>query len=93
MPTQILIPAALRRFTQDQPAVEVEAATADEALKALTGRFPTLQQHLFQPDGKLRSFVNVFVNDEDIRHLQKGATTLKAGDTLSIVPSIAGGAR
>ena len=89
--TKILIPAALRRFTQEQSSVDVPAMTVDEALKALTGRFPALQPHLFQPDGKLRSFVNVFVNDEDIRHLQKGATALKAADTVSIVPSIAGG--
>ena len=89
--TKILIPAALRRFTQDQGSVDVTATTVDEALKALTGRFPALQQHLFQDDGKLRSFVNVFVNDEDVRHLQKGVTALKTGDTLSIVPSIAGG--
>ena len=88
--TKIFIPAALRRFTQDQSAVEVEAATADEALKALIARFKPLETHLFQ-DGRLRSFVNVFVNDEDVRHLQKGATALKAADTISIVPSIAGG--
>ncbi len=90
MPNRILIPAALRRFTSDQNAVEVEAGTVDEALKALVTRFKPLEAHLFQ-DGKLRSFVNVFVNDEDIRHLQKGATVLKAADTISIVPSIAGG--
>ena len=87
---KILIPAALRRFTQDQAAVEVDAATVDGALTALTTRFAALEKHLFL-EGKLRSFVNVFVNDEDIRHLAKGATPLKPGDTLSIVPSIAGG--
>ena len=88
---KVLIPAALRRFTQEQSAVEVDAATVDAALKALTGRFPALQKHLFQDDGRLRSFVNIFVNDEDIRHLSKGETPLEPGDTLSVVPSIAGG--
>ena len=90
--TKILIPAALRRFTQEQGAVEVNADTVDGALAALVGRFKPLEAHLFQ-DGRLRSFVNVFVNDEDARHLQKGATALKPGDTVSIIPSIAGGRR
>jgi adenylyltransferase/sulfurtransferase len=63
-----------------------------EALAALTTKFSDLKKHLFSDDGRLRSFVNVYVNDEDIRYLQKDQTRLKEGDTVSIVPSIAGGA-
>jgi adenylyltransferase/sulfurtransferase len=64
-----------------------------EALSALTNKFTDLKKHLFSDDGRLRSFVNVYVNDEDIRYLQKDQTSVKAGDTISIVPSIAGGAQ
>jgi adenylyltransferase/sulfurtransferase len=63
-----------------------------EALAALTTRFSELKKHLYADDGRLRSFVNVYVNDEDIRYLQKEKTSLREGDTVSIVPSIAGGA-
>src|SRR6185369_3822741 len=66
-------------------------ATVGEVLGGLTARFPDLRKQLYNDEGKLRSFVNVYKNDEDIRHLQKDATALGAGDTLSIVPSIAGG--
>jgi molybdopterin converting factor small subunit len=64
-----------------------------EALSALTTKFGDLKKHLYSDDGRLRSFVNVYVNDEDIRYLQKDQTPVKEGDTISIVPSIAGGAR
>ncbi len=64
-----------------------------EALSALTSQYGELKKHLFAEDGRLRSFVNVYVNDEDIRYLQKDQTSLREGDTVSIVPSIAGGAR
>ena len=63
-----------------------------EALNALVTRHPDLRKHLYTEDGKLRAFVNLYVNDEDIRYLQKEATALKDGDSISIVPSIAGGA-
>ena len=87
----ILIPTPLRAYTGKQDTVHVSGATIGEALHQLTTEYGDLRQHLFTADGKLRSFVNVYVNDEDIRYLQKDATPLKAGDTVSIVPSVAGG--
>jgi molybdopterin/thiamine biosynthesis adenylyltransferase/rhodanese-related sulfurtransferase/molybdopterin converting factor small subunit len=92
MSVTIHIPTPLRRFTGDQGEVQVEGGTVGEALRDLTQRHPSLQRHLYTDDGALRSFVNVFLNDEDVRHLQKDGTAIKSGDTLSIIPSIAGGA-
>jgi adenylyltransferase/sulfurtransferase len=88
----IQIPTPLRRFSGDQSDVVVEGATVGEAMQDLTRQHPALQRHLYTDDGALRSFVNLFLNDEDVRHLQKEATPVAAGDTLSIIPSIAGGA-
>jgi len=93
MAVKVIIPTPLRAYAGKQESVEVEAATVGEALSAVTTRFSDLKKHLFADDGRLRSFVNVYVNDEDIRYLQKDQTSVKAGDTISIVPSIAGGAR
>jgi len=90
--TRILIPTPLRAYTDRQDAVEASGGTIAEALSDLTARFADLRQHLFTPEGRLRSFVNVYVNDEDIRYLQKEATPLKPGDVVSIIPSVAGGA-
>ena len=89
--TTIRIPTPLRAYTGDQTAVEVEAATVGEALDALTAQFPKLRPHLFDDAGTLRSFVNVYVGDEDIRYLQRAETPLGAADDVAIVPSIAGG--
>jgi len=89
---KILIPTALRQYADRQSTVELPGATVGEALGALTSRYGDLKKHLYTDDGRLRSFVNVYVNDEDIRYLNKDATALKDGDTVSIVPSIAGGA-
>ena len=91
MPVSIAIPAALRPYVDGQAAVSVEATTAGQALDTLTTRHPALAKHLRDANGKLRSFVNVYLNDEDIRHLGKDETPVKDGDTLIIVPSIAGG--
>ncbi len=88
----IAIPAALRAYTDGKASVVVHAATAGQALDALTTGYPALSKHLRDPTGKLRSFVNVYLNEEDIRFLEKDATPVKDGDTLVIVPSIAGGA-
>jgi molybdopterin converting factor small subunit len=88
---RILIPTPLRQFAEKQDTIEISGATAGEVLAALTVRFPDLKKHLFTDDGKLRSFVNVYLNDEDIRYTGKDATVVKDADTLSIVPSIAGG--
>jgi adenylyltransferase/sulfurtransferase len=75
-----------------QTTVDVKAATVGEAMIALVAQHPDLKKHLYTDDGKLRAFVNLYVNDEDIRYLQKEATALSDGDSVSIVPSIAGGA-
>ena len=91
MSVTINIPTPLRRFTGEQGEVEVEGATVGEALKSLTTRHPALQRHLYNDEGALRSFVNIFLNDEDVRHLGRDATPVGPGDVLSIIPSIAGG--
>src|SRR5438105_3900145 len=89
---KILIPTALRQFTAQQDSVEVTGGTVSEALTHLTDQYPNIKKNLFNDQGKLRSFVNVYVNDEDIRYLDKIETKLEGTETLSIVPSIAGGA-
>jgi adenylyltransferase/sulfurtransferase len=81
----------LRPYTGKKESVELQAATVGEALTFLTTLFGDLKKHLYSDDGKLRSFVNVYVNDEDIRYLRGDQTPLREGDILSIVPSIAGG--
>jgi molybdopterin converting factor small subunit len=88
----IFIPTPLRRFAAGKDAVEVDAATIAGALEALTQVHPELRNHLFTAEGKLRAFVNLYLNDEDVRYLPaKDATPVTAADTLSIIPSIAGG--
>lgn len=91
MAVKVIIPTPLRAYAGKQESVEVQAGTVGEALSGLTSRFGDLKKHLFTDEGKLRSFVNVYVNDEDIRYLQKDQTQVGEGDTISIVPSIAGG--
>ena len=90
--TKILIPTPLRPFTDKLDAVDIDGATIGELLHNLTTKYAALKQHLYAADGKLRSFVNIYVNDDDIRYLQKDQTPLKPGDTVSIIPSVAGGA-
>jgi adenylyltransferase/sulfurtransferase len=92
MPNTIQIPTPLRPFTDKKESVEVSGATVGELLADLTRRYEGLRKHLYADDGKLRNFVNVYLNDEDIRYLQREQTPVKPGDTLSIVPSVAGGA-
>ncbi|MGH7644555.1 MAG: ThiF family adenylyltransferase, partial [Gemmatimonadales bacterium] len=92
MAVTILIPSPLRPFAGGRDAVQLEAATVDELLERLTAEYGALRLHLFAADGRLRSFVNVYVNDRDIRHLAQRATPVHPGDTVSIIPSIAGGA-
>jgi molybdopterin/thiamine biosynthesis adenylyltransferase/rhodanese-related sulfurtransferase/molybdopterin converting factor small subunit len=89
---KILIPTPLRPYTDKQDAVEASGATVGELLADLTRRHGGLKAHLYNEQGKLRSFVNIYVNDEDIRYLQKEQTPVAAGDTVSIIPSVAGGA-
>jgi molybdopterin converting factor small subunit len=89
---KIHIPTPLRQFSGQQATVTVEAATVGQALERLTTSHPDLKKHLYSEEGRLRAFVNVYLNDEDIRHLaQKENTPVKEGDSLSIIPSIAGG--
>jgi adenylyltransferase/sulfurtransferase len=88
---KILIPTPLRQFAGKKDSVQLTGSTVGEVLKSLTSEYADLRRHLYNDEGKLRSFVNVYVNDEDIRYLNKEATLLSDGDTVSIVPSIAGG--
>jgi adenylyltransferase/sulfurtransferase len=91
MAVKILIPTPLRPYAGNHDAVTVEGGTIDEALSGLVAQFPDLKRHLYGEDGRLRNFVNIYVNDEDIRYLERGNTALKAGDEVSLVPSVAGG--
>jgi len=89
----IFIPTPLRTYAGGKDEVEVAGATISEALDSLTESHPDLRRHLFTNEGKIRSFVNLYLNDEDVRYLPaKEQSKVSAGDTLSIIPSIAGGA-
>ena len=87
----IFIPTPLRSYAGGQSAVRVGGETVGAALKQLVTQHPALQSHLYDEGGRLRSFVNLYLGDEDVRYLQQEATPLQEGDELSIVPSIAGG--
>ena len=91
MATKILIPTPLRPYTDKQEAVDATGATGGELLTDLTTRYPGLKAHLYNDQGKLRSFVNIYLNDEDIRYMDKEQTAVSATDTISIIPSVAGG--
>lgn len=89
---KIFIPTPLRVYVDKKDAVQVNAETVGDALHALTSQHPDLRKHLYSDEGKLRAFVNVYLNDEDVRYLpEKEATSVTEGDSLSIIPSIAGG--
>ena len=92
MANRVLIPTPLRIYAGKQDVVEIEGHTVGELLVNLTTQYSELRNHLYTEDGRLRSFVNVYVNDDDIRYLQKEQTPLRPGDTVSIIPSVAGGA-
>jgi molybdopterin converting factor small subunit len=88
----IEIPTPLRVYAGNQSAVAVDATTVSAAVSELISRYPDFRKHLYSPDGKLRSFVNLYLNDEDVRYLpEREATLVKESDSLSIIPSIAGG--
>ncbi len=91
MAIQILIPTPLRVYTNNQDTVEAEGSTVGELLANMTDQYTELRKHLYHEDGKLRSFVNIYLNDDDIRYLDKEKTSVTAEDTVSIVPSVAGG--
>lgn len=89
---KLALPTPLRPYADKKAEHELEGATVGELLQQLVTKYPALSKHLFGDDGALRGFVNVYVNDEDIRHLEKLATPVKPTDLVSIIPSIAGGA-
>ena len=89
---KILIPTPLQPFAGGQNTVEVAATTVALALKELTDAYADLRKHLFTPEGKVRAFVNLYLNDEDVRYLPENQSTrVSEKDTLTIIPSIAGG--
>lgn len=91
MATKIRIPTPLRTITNGADTVEVHAGTVDEALKQLCGQFTGMEKRLYKQPGELNRFVNIYVNDEDIRFLNNLQTAVKDGDDVSVVPAIAGG--
>jgi adenylyltransferase/sulfurtransferase len=88
---KVLIPTPLRQYVEKKDVVEASGATVAEVLAAVVTAHPALKKQIYSDEGKLRSFVNVYLNDEDIRYLEKDKTAVVDSDTLSIVPSIAGG--
>lgn len=93
MAVTVMIPTPLRPYTDKHETVEIEGETVKDLLTNLMDRYQSLRKHLTTEEGKLRSFVNIYVNDEDIRYLSREETPLKSTDVVSIVPSIAGGSQ
>lgn len=91
MPKKVRIPTPLRKLTNEEELVEVTADTVAGAIVELQQRFPGIQERLLDEAGGVRRFLNVYVNEEDIRFLQNQNTPLKDGDEISIIPAIAGG--
>jgi molybdopterin converting factor small subunit len=87
----VIIPTPLRKFTNQTSRLQVEAGTVGEIIEKITQEYPELKKHLLDPQGSLRSFVNIFAGDEDIRDLQEGKTPVNPSSIISIVPAIAGG--
>lgn len=93
MGVKVRIPTPLRKYTDDQAEVDVDGATVGEVLTNMEAKHEGIRQNLVDEAGEVRRFVNVYVNDEDIRFLDGTGTSLKDGDSLTIVPAIAGGCR
>lgn len=91
MPVQVRIPTPLRKLTNNEELVTVTAADVGAAIAELQSRYPGIKERLLDEQGVVRRFVNVYVNEEDIRFLQNQQTPLKDGDEISIIPAIAGG--
>jgi len=91
MSVTIEIPTAFRRFTDGAPRVDCTASTVAEALDTLTKRFPGLARHVRDDSGQIRQFLNIYLNEEDIRFLGGESCALREGDRVLLVPSIAGG--
>src|SRR5437879_1176366 len=88
---KVIIPTALRAQTNNEDEIELSARTVNDALKQLTSLHPSLRRYLYSDGDRLRNFINIYVNEEDIRYLNGEQTAVKDGDTLMIVPSVAGG--
>lgn len=88
---QVRIPTVLRRYTEQQAVVEEEPGTIADLISRLDERYPGMREQLLTDDGRLRRFVNVYVNDEDVRYLDQLDTEAAEGDTVSLLPSVAGG--
>ena len=91
MASKVRIPTPLRKLTDNQESIEVESNTIGGAIDELEGKFPGIKERLVDEEGEIRRFVNVYVNEEDIRFLENRDTPLKEGDDISIIPAIAGG--
>ena len=91
MASTVRIPTPLRKLTNDQETIDVESNTVGGAIEEIEGKFPGIKERLFDEEGEIRRFVNVYVNEEDIRFLENQDTPLKDGDDVSIIPAIAGG--
>ena len=91
MPVTVRIPTPLRKLTNDEELVTVEAATIGDAIGELQTKYPGIRERLVDESGEVRRFVNIYVNEEDIRFLQNKETPIKDGDEVSIIPAIAGG--
>jgi molybdopterin synthase sulfur carrier subunit len=87
----VRIPTVLRKFTDNSAEVSIAGGTVLSAIRDLTSKYRSLESHLFDAEGSLRSFVNIYVNDEDVRYLDGYDTVLKEGDQLAIIPAVAGG--
>ncbi len=92
MTVTVIIPTALRQHTDNEDELKLNARTVSDALKELVTAFPNLRKHLYSDSGRLRSFINIYLNEEDIRYKEGESTALKDGDTLMIIPAVAGGA-
>jgi adenylyltransferase/sulfurtransferase len=91
MAVTVLVPAALRSFTERQSEIEVKADTIGAAIKAVAEKYPAIEKHLYKEDKSLRDFINVFLGEENIKNLNGLDTKIKDGDTVMLVPAIAGG--
>lgn len=91
MPVKVMIPTALRQFANGNDTIDLEGVDVGQIMGRLADTFPQLKRHMFDDDGELRNFVNVYINDENIRDRQQQGTPLQPGDELTIVPAIAGG--
>lgn len=92
MAVEVRIPTVFRKFTGGEPSVELEPGTVSDLINQLEQRYPGMGEQLLTPEGDLHRFINVYVNDEDARYLEKLDTKVTDGDTVSLLPSVAGGA-